>query len=204
MTTQAYDSHRWQPPSLRERVGKAAATLACVACAALAAVMLLPAALGYERYVITSGSMTGAYDRGSIVFAKAVPVASLRVGDVITYVPPAGAGVSGLITHRIASIEPDPAGQLVFRTQGDANPGPDPWTFTLDQATQARVEFHLPYIGFAFAALADRQLRMLVIGLPALLLGVAAAARILREPRPEQATRAAVYPERESQEGHPA
>lgn len=204
MTTQAYDPYRWQPTSLRKRVGKAAATVACVVCLALAAVMLLPAALGYERYVITSGSMTGAYDRGSIVFANAVPVANLRVGDVITYVPPAGAGVSGLITHRIASIEPDPAGRPVFRTQGDANPGPDPWTFTLDQPTQARVAFHLPYAGFAFAALADRQLRMLVIGLPALLLGLAAAARIVREPRPEQATRAAVSPARESQEGRPA
>ena len=204
MTTQAYDPYRWQPTSLRERVRKAAATLACVVCVALAAVMLFPAALGYERYVITSGSMTGAYDRGSIVFAKAVPVADLRVGDVITYVPPAGGGVSGLITHRIASIEPDTAGRSVFRTQGDANPGPDPWTFTLDEPTQARVGFHLPYIGFAFAALADRQLRMLVIGLPALLLGLAAAGRIVREPRPEQATRAALYPARESQEGRPA
>ena len=203
MTTQA-DPYRWQRTSLRERVGKAAATVACVVCVALAAVMLVPAALGYERYVITSGSMTGAYDRGSIVFAKAVPVANLRVGDVITYVPPAGAGVSGLITHRIASIEPDPAGRPVFRTQGDANPGPDPWTFTLDEPTQARVGFHLPYIGFAFAALADRQLRMLVIGLPALLIGLAAAARIVREPRPEQATRAAVYPARQTQEGRPA
>ena len=203
MTTQA-DPYRWQRTSLRERVGKAAATVACVVCVALAAVMLVPAALGYERYVITSGSMTGAYDRGSIVFAKAVPVANLRVGDVITYLPPAGAGVSGLITHRIASIEPDPAGRPVFRTQGDANPGPDPWTFTLDEPTQARVGFHLPYIGFAFAALADRQLRMLVIGLPALLIGLAAAARIVREPRPEQATRAAVYPARQTQEGRPA
>ncbi|MGH2781721.1 MAG: signal peptidase I [Thermoleophilaceae bacterium] len=201
MTTQAHDPYRWQPRSPRQRAGKAAGTVACAVCLALAAVMLVPAVLGYERYVITSGSMTGAYDRGSIVFAKPVPVASLRVGDVITYVPPAGAGLSGLITHRIASIEPDPAGRPVFRTQGDANPGPDPWTFTLDQPTQARVEFHLPYIGFAFAALADRQLRMLVIGLPALLLGLAAARRMMREPQPEHMPRATVHHARGPQEG---
>jgi len=186
MTTRAYDYYyRRQPRSWSRRAGAAVATALCTACVALAAVMLMPALLGYERYVITSGSMTGSYDRGSIVFAKPVPVADLRVGDVITYVPPAGAGPSGLVTHRIASIAPDPAGRLVFRTQGDANPGPDPWTFTLDQPTQARVDFHLPYVGFAFAALADRTLRMIVIGLPALLLGLVAAARLLRQPRHE-------------------
>ena len=33
--------------------------------------------------------MTGTYDRGSLVFDEVVPVASLKVGDVITYRPPA-------------------------------------------------------------------------------------------------------------------
>ena len=47
---------------------------------------------GIQRYVIVSGSMTGTYDRGSVVFDQVVPVASLKVGDVITYRPPAGAG----------------------------------------------------------------------------------------------------------------
>jgi signal peptidase len=201
MTTRAYDYYHRQPRSLSRRAGAAVATVLCTACIALAAVMLLPALLGYERYVITSGSMTGSYDRGSIVFAKPVPVADLRVGDVITYDPPAEAGPEGLITHRIASIELDPAGRPVFRTQGDANPGPDPWTFTLDQPTQARVDFHLPYVGFALAALADRTLRMLVIGFPALLIGLAAARRLVREPRPEPVHRATRYPTPRSQEG---
>lgn len=204
MATQAHDPYRWQPRTPLQRAARAAATAACAGCLALAAVMLVPAVLGYQRYVITSGSMTGAYDRGSVVFAKEVPVSDLRVGDVITYVPPAAAGISGLITHRIASIEPDPAGRAVFRTQGDANPGPDPWTFTLDQATQARVEFHLPYVGFAFAALADRQLRMLVIGLPALLLGLTAAGRLMRQPHPEHVPPPTVGHSRASQEGRPA
>lgn len=205
MTTRAHDDYyRRQPSSWSRRIGARVATALCAACLALAAVMLVPALLGYERYVITSGSMTGAYDRGSVVFAKPVPVTDLRVGDVITYDPPANAGPSGLVTHRIASIEADPAGRLVFRTQGDANPGPDPWTFGLDQPTQPRVEFHLPYVGFAFAALADRTFRMLAIGLPALLLGLVAAARLLREPRVQTAQRAAHHPTRRSQQEEPA
>jgi signal peptidase I len=42
--------------------------------------MLLPVAFGYQRYVITSGSMTGTCDQGSIVFDKTVPTSDLEVG----------------------------------------------------------------------------------------------------------------------------
>src|SRR5919199_902688 len=51
-----------------------------------------------HRYEFTSGSMTGTYDRGSIVFDKVVPVDQLQVGDVITYTPPPGSGPQGRIT----------------------------------------------------------------------------------------------------------
>ena len=36
--------------------------------------LVVPALLGYERYVIVSGSMSGTYDRGSLVFDEVVPV----------------------------------------------------------------------------------------------------------------------------------
>src|SRR3954452_9802222 len=130
--------------------------LLTAAALALALAVLVPALLGYQRYVITSGSMTGTYDRGSLVYDRVVPTTSLRVGDVITYDPPAGAGPAGLVTHRIVSTSGGPGGARVFRTKGDANAVPDPWTFTLRQTRQARVAFHVPYIGYALAALADR------------------------------------------------
>jgi signal peptidase len=148
---------------------------------ALAAVVLVPALLGYQRYVITSGSMTGTYDRGSIVYDRVVPTGSLRVGDVITYDPPPGAGPAGLVTHRIVAIRPQREGVRVFRTKGDANPVRDPWTFTLSRPAQARVAFHLPYVGFLLAALADRRLRILVVGVPALLVALSVLAGLWRE-----------------------
>jgi signal peptidase len=161
------------------------ATLFCGACLGLAGLMLLPGLLGYERYVITSGSMTGAYDRGSIVFDEVVPVADLRVGDVITYTPPPGSGPSGMITHRIYSIDRDPVGRPLFRTKGDANAAPDPWTFTLDEPTQARVAFQARYVGYLFAALAIRPVRLLVIGLPAILLALGILVSLRREAHAE-------------------
>jgi signal peptidase I len=147
----------------------------------LAATMLLPAAFGYHRYVITSGSMTGTYDRGSIVFDKAVPVSDLKVGDAITYTPPASSGVDGLITHRIVSITDHGPEGVSYRTKGDANPQADPWRFQLDQPTQAKVAFSIPYIGYGIAALSMLPIRMLIIGVPALLIAFALIARMWRE-----------------------
>jgi signal peptidase len=179
----AYDPYAWQPRSPRRRVGTALATALCAACLSLAGLMLLPGLLGYQRYVITSGSMTGAYDRGSVVFDKVVPVADLQVGDAITYTPPPGSGPSGRITHRIAWIGSDQFGRLALRTKGDANETADPWTFTLDGATQARVAFHVPYVGYLLSALSIRKARMVVIGLPALLIAVAVLAGFRRDVR---------------------
>ena len=57
----------------------------------------------------------------------------------------------------------------------------DPWTFTLPRPTQARVRFGVPYAGFAVAALSDRRARMLIVGLPALLIALATLAGLWRE-----------------------
>jgi signal peptidase len=190
MTNRTYDCYRWEPKSSRVHVGPAIATTMCAVALLLSGLMLLPGPFGYSRYVITSGSMTGTYDRGSIVFDKVVPVDELRVGDVITYTPPPGAGPDGRITHRIAWVGTDWLGRRIFRTKGDANATPDPWTFTLDQPTQAKVAFHVPWVGYVFAALSIRVVRMLVIGLPALLLAAAALGGLRREANAAAAKRA--------------
>src|SRR3954453_21286339 len=124
-----------------KRTGRIAAHLGLAALFLGSVAFLLPSLLGYDRYVITSGSMTGTFDIGSIVFAKPVPTADPAVGDVITYLPPQSAGVPHLVTHRIVSIRPSRTGAPTFRTQGDANPQRDPWTFQLDRTEQAKVRF---------------------------------------------------------------
>jgi signal peptidase len=150
------------------RTGRWASGLALLAAVIVACLVLLPSLFGWQRYAIVSGSMTGTYDRGTLVLDEVVPVSDLRVGDVITYRPPAGAGPDHLITHRIASISAD----RVFRTKGDANPVADPWTFRLNAPTQARVRVGIPYLGRVLWALARRDVRTLVIALPALLIAL--------------------------------
>jgi signal peptidase I len=166
---------------MARRAARVVSTLVVAAGLLFGLVLVLPAMLGWQRYVIVSGSMTGTYDRGSLVLDEVVPVDSLKVGDVITYKPPAGSGPEGLVTHRIASITADKLGHKVFRTKGDANASADPWTFSLAHREQARVRVGIPYAGFALAALGRRDLRMLVVGVPAALIALMTLAGLWKD-----------------------
>jgi signal peptidase I len=163
-------------------VKKAIGGLLTVVALGLAGLLIVPTILGLDRYVITTGSMTGTYDTGSVVFTENVPVSELRVGDVITYAPPPGEAATELVTHRIASID-TVDGEQVFRTKGDANETVDPWKFQLEDTTQARVVESVPYVGYGLMALQDRQTRMLVIGVPALLVAVLSLIGVFRNRR---------------------
>jgi len=181
--------------SAAARLGSAVTTAAAVVVILGCAVWLLPTALGLDRYVITGGSMSGTFEKGSIAFEERVPVDRLRVGDVITYQPPAGSGTSTLVTHRIVAIRSGEDGLKALRTKGDANDSEDPWRFSLTGSSQPVVRFTVPYAGWAFIWLADRQLRMLIIGVPAALVALVALrdlVRALRRPRASGPAEAAI------------
>lgn len=150
-------------------IGSTLITITVLVATAIAALMLVPSMLGFDRYVITGGSMSGTFERGSVVYERQTPVAELKAGDIITYVPPKESGIDEPVTHRILSITDDPAveGGHILRTKGDANASADPWTFTLASAVQPRVEGWVPGIGWIFIALSMPGIRMLAIGLPA-------------------------------------
>src|SRR3954452_3063897 len=166
---------------IARRIGSSLCALLIAAGIVFGLFLVGPALMGWERYVIVSGSMTGTYDRGSLVFDEVVPTASLEVGDVITYKPPAGSGPEGLVTHRIVAIKEPKTGARVYRTKGDANPVRDPWRFTLPVKSQARVVASVPKLGLVLGALADRHIRMLIIGFPALLIAAFALVGLWRD-----------------------
>lgn len=167
----------------RNRGGRILLNVASALVMLLAVGFIVPAALGFQRYVITGSSMGGSLGVGAIAFEEVVPVNDLRVGDVITYQPPADSGIDHLVTHRIVNIRGD-----VYRTQGDANPDIDPWTFQLTSTSQSRVTFAVPYVGYVFIALQDRVLRMLLIGLPASVIALISLVQLIGavRRRPEQ------------------
>ena len=165
-------------------LGRSVSTLLLVAVTVASVAYIAPSLFGFERYVITGGSMSGTFEKGSIAFERPVPVADLAVGDVITYLPPADSGVSTLVTHRITQIEPGEAGSRIFTTQGDANADPDPWRFSLLSGTQPVVEHTVPYVGYLFMALAEPDTRQIVIGVPAGIIALIALVDLGRALRP--------------------
>lgn len=172
--------------SALRRLGNVLGTLVLVAVTLGCAAWIAPGLLGYERYVITGGSMTGSISKGSVVFEEQVPVEDLQVGDVITYLPPADSGVRDLVTHRIVKTKAGVEGAPVFRTQGDANPDPDPWVFSLSASTQPVVAWSVPWVGNVLIALADARVRIAVIGVPAGLIALWALRDLVRAVRPDR------------------
>jgi signal peptidase len=148
-----------------------------LAVVAVLAAGFAPTLLGLDRYVLTGVSMEPSIHRGSLIFDEEVPVADLRTGDVITYVPP---GAVHPLSHRIVSIAVR-GGQRRYRTRGDNNAVADPATFTLPHPTQARVRFAIPYAGWPFIAMSRPGLRVWLIAVPAFLLAAWALLRVWRE-----------------------
>jgi signal peptidase I len=153
-----------------KRAGRVLSTIGLILVLTVAGLMLVPTLLGYDRYVIVSGSMVPTIGIGSVVYDKPVPIGDLEKVDMP-------------VTHRIVEIsktapgtEVDgkevPAGTLQFRTKGDANDDVDPWKMVPDQAELGRVEHHIEYLGYVYGFLSNRWVQLLLIGLPALAIGV--------------------------------
>ena len=164
---------------MKRRIGGGLLAMFGMAALAVAIIsMLMPAVLHLQRYVITGGSMAGTISRGALAYDEYVPVSVLKVGDIITFVPPR---MHGPVTHRIVSIKRDQNGLAIFRTKGDTNAAADPWHFALTGHTQARFVFSIPYVGYVLAVLSLRWARIALIGLPAALIFLSIIVSMWRE-----------------------
>ena len=102
-------------------------------------ILVLVAGLHFQ--VVTSGSMRPTISPGDMAVTQAVPVSSLKVGDVIVFYPP---GVtSEPVMHRIVSLE-----NGLIKTRGDANNVDDSWQVTLKGTTAYRMVAVVPFIGW--------------------------------------------------------
>src|SRR3954447_25415033 len=158
--------------------GRGLVALVLLLTLAAMAVTFLPGLLGYQRYVLVGGSMEPTIHRGSLVFDEVVRVRDLRVGDVVTYIPPMRRQP---VTHRLIAAKRQGTGSPIFRTQGDANAAADARPFKLDKPTQARFAFAVPYLGWVFIALGTPHMRFFLLALPALLIAFAMIRGLWRE-----------------------
>lgn len=98
----------------------------------------------YRIVTVLSGSMSPGMPPGSAAVIRQVPVSSLAVGDVVTYVAP----IPGrpVVTHRIVRLQRTDIG-TILHTKGDANRAADPWQARLTGRTAWERVAVVPYLG---------------------------------------------------------
>ena len=134
----------------------------------IASVTIGPRFLHYQALVVRSGSMSPTIPTGSIVFYRSVPADRVKVGDVIVFAEPGQADRK--VTHRVYRIGTDTTGTY-FTTKGDANGAPDNWRIPAVGSGWLAV-FHVPYAGYILYDLQSPFARLLLLLIPAALLGL--------------------------------
>jgi signal peptidase I len=154
--------------SLAGRIlGWAALVAAGLIVLGLLAVTVGPRFLPYQALIVRSGSMSPTIPTGSIVFYKKVNAASVKVGDIIVFDKPGQTNEK--VTHRVYKIGHSPTGNY-FTTKGDANGTPDDWRVPA-VGTGWVAAFHVPTVGYALVDLQSTLARLLLLAIPAILLG---------------------------------
>jgi signal peptidase len=116
---------------------------------------------------------------GSVVFYRKIDADKVRVGDVIVFNKPGEANEK--VTHRVYQIANASTGRY-FVTKGDANGAPDDWRVPA-AGTGWIAWFHVPGIGYALAGIESGLGRLLLLLIPAVLLGVITLYEIATERR---------------------
>ena len=102
-----------------------------------------------------------------------------RIGDVVTFRDPSDQKI--LITHRVRAIHVAD-GIVHVTTKGDANNSVERWTVPIGGSI-GLVRFHIHRLGYALVWGSGRTGRLMLVVLPALLLGVYELVRIWRPDR---------------------
>lgn len=133
----------------------------------LLAVTVGPRFLPYQALIVRSGSMSPTIPTGSIVFYRKTAAAAVKVGDVIVFAKPGDPNEK--VTHRVVQIKTGATGRY-FITKGDANGTPDDWRVPA-AGTGWVSSFHVARAGYALVYLRSSFGRLLLLILPAILLG---------------------------------
>jgi signal peptidase len=143
----------------------------------LLAITIGPRFLPYQALVVRSGSMAPTIPTGSVVFYHKVAANQVKVGQVIVFSRPGQP--SERVTHRVFRVATGPAGRY-FVTKGDANGVADDWRVPA-VGTGWVASFHVPVIGYVLADLQSTTARLLLLLIPALLLGAITLYEIWRD-----------------------
>lgn len=168
-------------PSTFGLAGKVLGWIAVIAASlvvlGLLAVTIGPRFLPYQALIVRSGSMSPTIPTGSIVFYRKIAATNVKVGDVIVFDKPGEA--SEKVTHRVYKIGHSATGEY-YITKGDANGTPDDWRVPAVGTGWISV-FHVPSVGYALVYLQSTLARLLLLVIPAILLGAITLYEIWQE-----------------------
>jgi signal peptidase len=133
-----------------------------------AAFVAAPSALGLNSFSILSGSMEPTLNVGDLVVDRRIQPLDVRPGDIVTFRDPDDD--TRLLTHRVLQYRVSGSRAYIV-TKGDANHGVERWSIRLDGGL-GRVEFRIPKLGYAVTRMGGRMGRLVLIAVPALLLGL--------------------------------
>jgi len=140
------------------------------------AAVLVPIAFQLRPYTVLSGSMEPAIATGDVVVTETFAPRRARVGDVVTFPDPSRG--RRLITHRVRSVR-IAGGLAEVVTRGDANQAPERWTVPANGRI-GRVVYKVPRVGRLAVAVGTPLGRMLLVLVPAVMLGAAELCRVWR------------------------
>jgi signal peptidase len=141
--------------------------------------VMLPNLFGMRDLTVLSGSMEPTIHTGDVVVEHEIHPLDAQIGDVVSFKDPEDPSI--LITHRVQDIQVH-KGVVAFVTKGDANTGVEHWNVSADGMI-GRVDYHVWRLGYLLFWIRGRMGRILLMVLPALLLG---AYELLRIWRPEK------------------
>ena len=125
---------------------------------------------GYRAYVVTSDSMSKTdFDAGDLILVKNVDPATLKEGDIISYMSQNPESFGETITHKIRSITKDANGNPGFITYGTTTDTDDATIVTYPYVL-GRYEKAIPNIGTLFTFLKTTQGYFVCIFIPFMLL----------------------------------
>ena len=132
---------------------------------------------GYKMYIVNSDSMAATdFDAGSLILVKEVDPATLKEGDIITFMSQNTESFGETVTHKIRKLTTDAEGKRGFVTYGTTTDTDDATIVTYPYVL-GKYEKHIPGLGTFFNFLKTTQGYFICIFTPFMLIIIYEAVR---------------------------
>jgi signal peptidase I len=128
---------------------------------------IVPSLIGDESFVVSAREMQPTLQAGDLAVINPTRADTLAAGDVVTYRTPQDP--DSVLTRRVLAVSSDSLGRLNLQVRGDAEPITEQVT-VMPNAVLGRLQYSLPHLGLVVTFVNQTAGKLLLIGLPALLL----------------------------------